>query len=384
MFNQALGVCEQPPDDCRSPKRGNPVFVATGFKIQSFRDVEHRYFPVVRTYQQTSSGAVWQFSLLEKAISFTSNSQKLVLHTRDGNRKYLRKVNDTCWKSSGGNCQSVQFDIHGGLSINDGTIVKKFGKDGRILSTETIGVPQSLVSFSYSGNLGTLQNPAGQIQFELDGDKLTKIITGNQTLEYTYNGNGLLSYVSFPSGMSEYYKYSTGSKPLLIEYGINGLPFAHWEHNAAGKVVRSWHEGGLEEERFLYLDNEVVVTNPLGKNTRYVFQTVDGVRLVSSIHGEPSQHCAASNKEYEYYANGSIKSQTDWRGNLTTFVRDSQQREISRTEASGTPQARTILTEYHPTLNQPVKITEPGLITEMTYDAAGRLLNTQKTATAAP
>jgi YD repeat-containing protein len=63
---------------------------------------------------------------------------------------------------------------------------------------------------------------------------------------------------------------------------------------------------------------------------------------------------------------------------VTEYQYDDQNREISRTEAAGAPEARTVTTEYHYKLNQPVKIIEPDLITEMTYDAAGHLLSTQR------
>ncbi|KAB0560199.1 RHS repeat protein, partial [Pseudomonas aeruginosa] len=46
--------------------------------------------------------------------------------------------------------------------------------------------------------------------------------------------------------------------------------------------------------------------------------------------------------------------------------------ETSRTEAAGTAQARTITTDWHPTLFLPVQVSEPGRITRYQYDAEGR------------
>ncbi|TBU99722.1 hypothetical protein DNK34_24100 [Pseudomonas dryadis] len=46
-----------------------------------------------------------------------------------------------------------------------------------------------------------------------------------------------------------------------------------------------------------------------------------------------------------------------------------------RTEASGTEQARTITTEWHPSLFLPLTVTEPDRITHYQYDDQGRPLS---------
>jgi len=74
--------------------------------------------------------------------------------------------------------------------------------------------------------------------------------------------------------------------------------------------------------------------------------------------------------------NGNVASRTDWNGNLTTYQYDlARNLETSRTEAAGTPQARTITTAWHPTFRLPATITEPGRETTMSYDPAGNLLS---------
>src|SRR5690606_15632849 len=88
----------------------------------------------------------------------------------------------------------------------------------------------------------------------------------------------------------------------------------------------------------------------------------------------PSQNCLGDAREFTY-VNDLKTSETDKNGNLTTYIRDTFGREISRTEAVGTPQARTITTEWHPTLNVKTKVTEPDSATSYQYDANGLLLN---------
>ncbi|MFC5474685.1 RHS repeat protein, partial [Paraherbaspirillum soli] len=55
--------------------------------------------------------------------------------------------------------------------------------------------------------------------------------------------------------------------------------------------------------------------------------------------------------------------------------------ETSRVEASGTPQARTISTQWHSTFSLPVRIAEPKRVTTYAYDASGNLLSKTEQAT---
>ncbi len=122
-------------------------------------------------------------------------------------------------------------------------------------------------------------------------------------------------------------------------------------------------------------DGTTTVTNPLGKQTTYHFTTIHGIRKVTQVEGHPTASCEGANKAYTYDANGFISSKTDWIGGTTTYSRDDRGLELSRTEAAGTPQERTITTEWHPDFRLPTKITEQNKITEYTYDAQGRQLS---------
>jgi YD repeat-containing protein len=100
---------------------------------------------------------------------------------------------------------------------------------------------------------------------------------------------------------------------------------------------------------------------------------------VDHVEGDRCTTCSGGDiQAYTYDSNGFIASKTDWNGNTMTYTRDDQGRELSRTEAPGTPQARTVTTTWDTTLNKPLVITEPERVTEYTYDAEGRLLNRQQ------
>src|SRR5262249_15579836 len=65
-------------------------------------------------------------------------------------------------------------------------------------------------------------------------------------------------------------------------------------------------------------------------------------------------------------------SRTDWVGNVTTYTYDlARNLETSRTEAVGTPQVRTISTQWHATFRLPAAVAEPLRITTYVYNGDG-------------
>lgn len=228
----------------------------------------------------------------------------------------------------------------------------------------------------------------GQPLFTFDYDATGKMALahfGNQFVHYQYSYDNLIRVLR-DSGESKAYHYENAAFPAALT-GITdegGNRFATWQYDNMGRAISSEHAEGREKTLIDYsqLWSRIVeVTNPLGKKNKYHFSVIAGAKRVTQVEGQASDNCAAANKAYTYYPNGTLQSKTDWSGNSTTYVRDSFGRETARTEAAGTPQARTITTEYHATLNKPVRVIEPGLTVEMTYDTEGRLLSTQKIST---
>ena len=148
----------------------------------------------------------------------------------------------------------------------------------------------------------------------------------------------------------------------------------HFGYDEVGRAVFSGLEG-RPSDTVTYVDADTrILTNALGKQATYHFADYNGVKRLHRVAGEPTQNCVASAVEYDYDARGNMSRQIQ-NGQVTEYQYDMLNREISRTEAAGTPQARVIQTEYHPTLNLPTRVTEPGTVTVMIYDADGRLLS---------
>ena len=220
-------------------------------------------------------------------------------------------------------------------------------------------------------------------------NRVVEILLSGHSYNYEYDANGSLVKVILPDHTgdddsdNQYKKYHYEQVGLVyLLTGItdeNGNRYATWSYDEEGRAISSEHANGVDKTTLTYnADGTTTVTNPLGKQTTYHFTTIHGVKKVIQVEGHPTTSCEGANRSYSYDANGNIASKTDWNGVTTTYTYDTDRNlELSRTEAVGTPQERTTTTEWHTDFRLPTKITEPGKVTEYTYDAKGRQLSSK-------
>ena len=214
--------------------------------------------------------------------------------------------------------------------------------------------------------------------YQIDG-KLAEINTSDGVIQYDYDTSGNLISVTYTDGSTNLYHYEN-SVFLHHLTGITdekGKRFASWDYDGQGKVTRSEHAHQSEQVALTYNDNgTTTISDALGTVSIYHFDWIKGSLKVAKITGERCSTCGNGDmKERSYDTHGFLASDTDWNGNLTTYTRDATGLELSRTEASGTAEARIISTEWHADFRVPVRITQPGKVTEYRYDAHGRLLS---------
>ncbi|CAN7277326.1 DUF6531 domain-containing protein [Aquipseudomonas alcaligenes] len=208
----------------------------------------------------------------------------------------------------------------------------------------------------------------------------TEIIAGQVEITFNYDINGQLNKATWNNAGLEkirsfHYEDHRNTKLLTGITDERGIRYATWAYDDQGRAISSEHAGGAERTLVSYnTDGSSTVTNALGKRTTYRFQTIQGIRRITAIEGEPSANCPNSNSTFTYDDRGLVKTRTDNKGNVTTFDYNERGLEISRTEAFGTPQERTVTTEWHPTLFLPMTITEPDRSTSYSYDTQGRLI----------
>jgi len=358
---------------------GNPINFAIGNKIQSEAD----YSPVgssilsfFRTYN--SLDGLWRHNFSTYLRFAGTEYASLVRH--DGRESFftisgttitptssdlgvLTKVG-TGWQYVSADNEQFTFDIAGKLTHWSNT-------QGRSYQLAYVS-NEITVTDNFGNSLSVTEDADHQPQ--------TLTVPGVQ-ITYGYNTNKRLTSVTRTlegQTTQRQFHYEVPGKPDLLT-GITderGVRYATWAYDDQGRAISSEHADGADRVSVSYnTDGTVSVTNELGKVAKYSFQYIKGVRRITAISGEPSSNCPSSNSTFTYDDRGLLKTKTDNKGNLITYDYNIRGLEVSRTEASGTPQARTIATTWHPDWFLPATVTEPDRITQYTYDNHGRQLS---------
>jgi YD repeat-containing protein len=285
--------------------------------------------------------------------------------------KELGRLEQTAsgWRYDNTYNEHLHFDTQGRLTRID--------RANGTYETLAYGTNNIVVTDSLGGTMTLTFNTA---------KRLTGLTAGPLQVTYSYSTAGRVTKATRIQGgqsKARTYHYEDANEGGLLT-GITderNIRYVTWAYDTKGRVIRNELNGMQNKYLFAYNANgSTTVTNPLGKQSTYTFQTVAGAKRISSLAGAVSANCPASNSTFTYNARGLIATRTDNKGHITTYDYDSRGLEISRTEASGTPQARTITTEWHPTLYKPVTITEPDRVLSFEYDSQGNLLSQTITA----
>ncbi|HGE6964501.1 TPA: RHS repeat protein [Pseudomonas aeruginosa] len=254
----------------------------------------------------------------------------------------------------------------------------KFNKNGEI--AEKIDRENRRVIFTKKPEWIEARDDFGRalkIKEDKAGQPLTVEAPG-LSIQYTYKEGMLLSVSKYRNEAatetrSYHYEDLNNAKLLTGITDERGIRYATWAYDNQGRAISSVHANGAEKVTLAYNDDgSTTVTNEYGKQATYRFQVIQGIKRIVAIEGEPSPNCPSSNSTFTYDERGLLTSKRDNNGNLTTYQYNARGLETTRTEAAGTAQARTITTDWHPTLFLPVQVSEPGRITRYQYDAEGR------------
>jgi YD repeat-containing protein len=347
-----------------------PVTSVVAQEELNVNDVEYAYVirPNGKSIYYFRNGDEWQTDYGVKSdLTLLPNSEGWLYVTNDNikefydNRGYLIRINN-----ASGQTQTLNYDLASNETGDDNPFTLDRVEDNY----------GNYLSFSYDSNHRLIQinSSSGDVfQYEYEmgiwRSRLEKIIYQDST--------------------TRIYQYDRSTaRHLTSIIDENGSVYASWSYDGKGRAISSEHAGGVDRTSIIYptknfnpgnngTQTSVTVTNSLGKQTTYYFKAIQGLAKITQVEGHPSTNCAAANKNYTYDANGFMESKTDWKGDATTYIHNDRGQELSRVEASGTPQARTIITEWHADFNLPIKISEPARETVMAYDANGRLLSRQ-------
>ncbi|HVI72463.1 MAG TPA: DUF6531 domain-containing protein, partial [Pyrinomonadaceae bacterium] len=267
--------------------------------------------------------------------------------------------------------------------------VELYNTDGKLVSiANRAGLKQTLV-YDASGRLDHVTDPFGRtLSFEYDGvNRIASVIDpAGGRFNYAYDASNNLITVQYPDNATKQYLYN---EPALtgganLPHALTGLidenssRYTSWGYDAQGRAISSERAGGAEKVTVMFnADGTGTVIDALNTSRTYGFQTQHGVARTASI-SQPCTSCGSIGSATTYDSNGYVASRTDFNGNVTRYTNDSRGRELSRTEAFGTAQARTITTSWHPVFRLPIQISESGRTMLFVYDATGNLI--EKTA----
>ncbi|MFI7868825.1 DUF6531 domain-containing protein [Ectopseudomonas khazarica] len=393
-YNSTTGTCEPqltppprkqagPPNTCPSNFVGNPVNFSVGNKYQ--HEIDYRAIAgngIIFSRSYNSVNGRW---LNKYSSSLTIRQDEIGVNLSDGRQLLFTLVGDIATPEPGERGVLIKSGEQRAATspywqyTSPTNEVLTFNYLGKLIRISEIGTPTQNISYSNPRTFVT-DDLGNKIEFIADmRGQPQSLITPNLKITYSYNKIGQLETVkeARASGQARVrlYHYEDPRNPTLLT-GITderGVRYATWAYDDQGRAISSEHADGADKVTVAYnSDGTVSVTNELGRVAKYSFQTILGVKRITTIDGVPSPNCPNSNSTFTYDDRGLLKTKTDNKGNLTTYDYNERGLETSRTEASGTPQARTITTDWHADWFLPVTITEPDRITQYTYDAQGR------------
>lgn len=403
---------------------GNPINHSTGNKFQEETDyIGTGPFPIVfkRYYNsQDSDGSLaactwtgtvsfgerWKFSYSRRVAGHYQQvfgggwygnqpyTGERVTVKRDTGQQLIFTYDGANWKPEPDVVGKLALIPTGWTYVNDSDETETYNMAGQLLSVANRSGLKQTLAYNGNGFLSSVTDPAGRVLTLGYGSSCTLMLITSLTApdgtvqSYSYDQWLHLSAVTRPGGAVRQYVYppATGSPPIItapepLLTGIideNGSRFATFAYDSSRKAISTEHAGGVEKFSVDYTNfatHVVQVTEPLGAIKTYTTHSIYGYRHLYQM-GRACPTCGTLGTDLilGYDANGNLTQVTDFKALNTIYSYDlTRNLETSRTLASGTPQARTISTVWHPAYRLPSQVVDGSRTFTFAYDAGGNL-----------
>lgn len=382
------------PSDCDevSPYVGNPCNSATGNKYH--REIDYKSevngsVQFARHYNSLASpnfnnrnnvspiGRRWRHTYSREIIKIGSdiNSYAVLRHT--GKIYYFNEVDGVVSSAPDVKIKLIKTDNGYEILLEDDTR-EIYDDSGKLLYIIARGGITQTLSYDEAGILQEVNDDFGRtLLFNYDQElNLISLKDPDENVtEFSYS-NGNLVKVTHPDLTTREYLYEDTRNTYLLTGIIDesGEQFASYSYDEKGRVIESLRAGDTKKVSLTYNDDTTTnVITSSGQNRQYSFTSQFGNKKVSDISGGLCKNCEAQIKSVTYDEAGLLATQTDFNDVTTAYTNNERGLQISRTDAVGTPQERTITTEWHSSFNLPVKIIEPTRTISYSYDSKGNL-----------
>ena len=308
-----------------------------------------------------------------QAIMFTFNGSTWTTDTdvdatltQSGSTWTLKDHNDTVFSYTG-------------LSTGEGLLKSITLRNGYTQNLTYSSTQLQTVTDSYNRQLSFTYYSNGMLETVTTPDSLvltygfTAATSGNQLTSLSYNTNPVTSQT---------YVYGDSAFPFALTGIIdeNNNRFATWTYNSSGQGLTSRHGTGSSTADLTTLtynsNGTTTVTNAFGVADTYTFSTLQSVPKVTEISRAKTNTTAAATRQFGYDASGYLNSETDWNGNQTTYINNSNGDPTTINYAVGSTDAYSVTISYDPVfIHLPHQIITPGLTSTFVYDGNGNTLS---------
>jgi YD repeat-containing protein len=409
--------CENPPSNAAldgvSITRGDGksyLFQKSGSIWIAKADIDERVSPIYAADATTITGWIYK-TAADDVEQYDAGGKLLSVTNRSGAVQTMTYSNGITNDTSAGRMPAnapACTNVQSGAVLPAGLLLCVTDNWGLQLQFE-YDSQQLMGAFKQTARIVKAIDPAGRnYLYAYDGPSGGCTMPGDKTNPACSANN--LTQVIYPDGKVRTYLYNetaqinggttcTNTVPVTSGFGNllnsltgmvdeNGVRYASWTYDCQGRATSNQLAGGVAKVTLAYGTPDATTgnrsttavdyigdpANPQTRTRTYSFQMQLGAGKNTGID-QPCAECGLIAAR-TYDANSNVASRTDFNGTVTTYAYDmSRNLEISRTEAAGTTQARTITTQWHASYRLPAKIAEPLRITTLTYDTSGNLLS---------